>query len=290
MAIKIITDSASDITQQQAALMDITVIPMKTVFDDAEYLDGIDITYEEFYKKLTSSKNLPTTTQISPAEFVEMFRSQLGEKDDLIYIGMSGALSGTIASAELAVKMMEKDERKHIYVVDSINVTVGERLIVEYALRLRSQGLSARKIVKALEKRRGDVRLVATLDTLEYLKKGGRISTAVALAGTLLSIKPLIGIVRGRVAMLGKARGLKNARKTMDELIEKDGGIDAGMPYCLAYTGTDDALLRKFVSTTAQLHSCDINLLPVSMVGSVIGTHIGPNAFCIAYFAGNAAA
>lgn len=278
MAIRIITDSASDITQVEAAAWGVQVLPLRTIFGQEEFLDGITIDHETFFQKLIESDVLPTTSQLSPFQYEEPFRQAAEAGDEVVCITLSSKLSGCYQSASIAAEDLP------VVLVDSCNVTVGERLLVERAVQLRDQGLSAQEIGQQLETEKSQIRLIALLDTLEYLKKGGRISSAAALAGSLLSIKPVIAVEDGEIAILGKARGSKNGNNMLMTLVEKNGGINFEMPYCLAYSGLSDALLRKYIADSQSLYSGRAEHLPVSTIGSTIGTHAGPGAIAVAFF------
>ena len=155
---------------------------------------------------------------------------------------------------------------------------------MDYALRLKDQGMAAKEIAAELEQARKRIRLLALLDTLEYLKKGGRISKSVAMVGGMLSIKPVISVVDGEVAMLGKARGSRNGSNLLVQEIGKAGGVDFSMPYYLGYTGLDDSLLRKYIEDSSALWSGHTDALPICTVGGTIGTHVGPGAVAVAFF------
>ena len=158
-------------------------------------------------------------------------------------------------------------------------------ILVEYALELADRGLSAEEIVLKLLQKRDKVRLLALVDTLEYLKKGGRISSTVALAGGLLNIKPVIAVEEGIIKMLGKARGSRQGNNLLAQEIEKAGGVDFRKPVMLGYTGLSDVLLQKYVQDSASLWEGHRDQLPVSVVSSVVGTHVGPGAVAVAFFA-----
>lgn len=279
MNIQIITDSASDIINPGRP--DLTILPMTITFDGAEYLDGISLTHREFYEKLVECDTLPTTSQISPFAFTEAIGKALQAGDTAIVITMSGKLSGTCQSAHIAAE----EFAGKVYVVDSENVTVGERALVEYALRLKDSGMEAEEIVRELEKEKKNIHLIALLDTLEYLKKGGRISKAAALAGNVLSIKPVVGVVEGEVAVLGKARGSRQGNNLLAEKIKSSGGIDFQKPYFLGYTGLTDALIQKYIRDSEALWKEHVKDLSVTTVGGTIGTHVGPGGIAVAYFA-----
>ena len=281
MRVTIITDSASDITQTEARQWGITVLPLKTRFGDTEYLDGVTMTHDQFYQRLVESDELPTTSQLSPFDYAEAFRCGAQGGAQVLCITLSSRLSGSYQSACIAAEELPG----RVTVVDSRNVCVGQRVLVELALQLARAGEGAEAIAARLEQERSRVRVIALLDTLEYLRRGGRISAASAVAGTLLSIKPVVAVEDGAVVVLGKARGSKNGGNMLNSLVEKSGGIDFSRPLCLGYAGLSDALLQKYIADSAPLYSGHPGPLPVSCIGSTIGTHVGPGAIAAAFFA-----
>lgn len=283
MSVKIITDSASDIRAHEAGLLDITVLPLKTNIDGVEYLDGVTITHEEFYEKLSSCKQLPTTSQLTPYEFESAYKDALQTHDEAVVITLSGKLSGTYQSAYTSAL----DYEGKVFVVDSENATVGQQLLVKYALRLRDGGLSAAEIAKELNEVKNRICLVALVDTLDYLVKGGRLSKTAGIAGSLLQIKPVLGVEEGEVRVLGKARGAKQSSNLLTETIAKKGGIDFSMPLVLAYSGSSDSLLQEYIENSRSIWEGRIDKIPVSVIGSTIGTHAGPGAVAVAFFAKN---
>jgi len=280
MSVRIIIDSASDLTKEQADALGLDFLPLKTIFGEEEYLDGINLSHRQFYEKLIEGDCLPTTSQISPHDFEQIYEDVKKKGDSAVVITLSSKLSGTFQSANIALD----DYEDCITIVDSENVCLGEQILVMYACRLRDEGASATEIANALNQRKKDVRVLALLDTLEYLKRGGRISKTAALAGNLLSIKPVIAIVDGEVAVLGKARGSKNGCNMLREEISKCNGIDFSMPLCLGFTGLDDTLLQKYIKDNADLWESHIEKLPISSIGSTIGTHTGPGGICVSFF------
>lgn len=277
MAIRFIVDSASDILPAEAEKLGITILPMRVLFGAEEYLDSVTISHEEFFEKLAQSSTLPTTCQVPPAEFESAYEKVTANGDTAIVFTVSSKLSGTYQSACIAAE----DYEGKVFVVDSQNVTLGQRILVMRGLELAEQGLSAEEITATLDEEKKRIRLFALLDTLEYLKKGGRISAATALAGTLLSIKPIVSVQDGVVAMAGKARGTKQGNTLLKEMVAKHGGMNFDMPYTLAYSGLSDTLLQKFIADNPDWQDHD---LPIATVGSTIGTHVGPGAFAVAFF------
>ena len=276
--IQIITDSASDIVDKRRE--DLTVLPVNIAFGEEEFQDGINLTHRMFYEKLIECDVLPVTSQVPPFAFEEAFRKAVEAGGQVIAITLSSKLSGTWQSACIAAEEFGGKVR----VVDSENASIGQHALVEYALRLKSAGLSFEEIVERLEADKGRIRLIALLDTLEYLKKGGRISKAAAMAGSLLSIKPVIAIQGGEVAILGKARGSKQGNNLLAEQIARTGGIDFGKPFFLGYTGLDDSMLRKYIADHEVLWKSSVDALETSSVGGTIGTHVGPGAIGVAFF------
>ena len=282
MSIHIFTDSTADLNP--VVRNKVSVIPLNIRFGDDEFIDGVTITTAQFYEKLLKSDLLPTTSQAAPYDFEDAFRSAVSSGDTVIVITLSSKLSGTYQSACIAAAEFPGK----VFVVDSLSVAIGSAILVQYALELAQNGLDAETIVRKLTQKREKIRLIALLDTLEYLKKGGRISSAAALAGSLLNIKPLICIENGEIKMLGKARGNKQGNQMMIQTVEKSGGIDFTKPLMLGYTGLDTAMLEKFTADAADLWADHMQVPPSTVVGSVVGTHAGPGAVAIAFFSAGA--
>ena len=277
--IRIVTDSASDMPYDYRK--DVTVVPLHVRFGTEEYLDGVNLSNREFYEKLIENDELPTTSQVAPYAFEEAFNKAKQAGEQVIVITISGKLSGTYQSACIAAE----DYEDMVHVIDSENVTVGERALVEYAIRLMDNGADVQTIVDTINSEKKNIHVVGLLDTLEYLKKGGRISKTVAFVGGMLSIKPVIAIENGEVVMLGKARGSKQGNNLLVQQIEKAGGIDFSKPYYLGYAGLDDTLLQKYIADSAYLWSDHADRLDIMSVGGAIGTHVGPGAIAVAFFA-----
>ena len=280
MAIKILTDSASDISEKEAKELGIIMLPMEITFGDEEYLDGVNLLPNQFYEKLIESTTLPKTSQINSFRFNEAFEEHTKNGDEIIAIILSSKLSGTYNSA---VKASEKFKNQ-VFVIDSLSAALGERLLVQYALRLIKEGKSAQEVVDLIEKNKSKLCILAKIDTLEFLKKGGRISSAVAFAGKLLSIKPVVGLVKGEVKMLGKAMGSKNSQNLLNKIIEEKGGIDFSMPYATLWSGLDNTALKKYIKDSSHLWTNDTDNIPMYILGATIGTHIGPGAVGFAFF------
>lgn len=275
---KIIIDSTADLTPDLKARF--TVVPLTLRFGDEEYVDGVTITHKEFYEKLIESDVLPTTSQATPDAFARVFGEVVAAGDEAVVLTVASALSGTYQSATIAAA----DYPDKIFVVDSKTVAIGTGILAEWALSLAEAGKSAAEIAAQLEVERERVYIVALLDTLEYLKRGGRISKTVALAGGMLSIKPVVAVRNGEIVMLGKARGSKQGNNLLVTEIEKAGGVDFTMPILLGYTGLSDLLLKKYIEDSKALWEQGATALRTTPIGSVIGTHAGPGAVAVAFF------
>lgn len=281
MSIKILVDSAADINQKEAEQLGIHMISMPIYFGTDEYMDGVDLDSNDFYNKLVNSQSLPKTSQINPYRFKKKFQELLDEDSEIICITLSSQLSGTYLNAKLSAE----DFPDKVFVVDSMNASVGERLLCEYAIQLVAKGLNAKEIKKELDNVKNRINVIAIVDTLEYLKKGGRVSQIVAMAGKMLSIKPIIAIIDGKVEIIGKSIGSRRSNNMLTTLVEKRGGIDFKMPYCLAYTGFSEEKVDKYISESSELWINHSNDIPRVIVGATIGTHIGPGSIGIAFFA-----
>ena len=279
MAVKFIIDSASDVLPGECKKLSVVHVPLTVRFGDMEFADAVDLSHKKFYKMLTSgNEEHPTTSQVTPAVWEEAMESIVCNGDTAVVITISSKLSGTYQSACIAAEEFEGK----VFVVDSMTATIGERLLLQYGIRLANEGLDAATIVQRLDEIKDKVRIYARLDTLEYLKKGGRINAATAVVGTMLNIKPIISVQNGVVENVGKARGPKAADKQLRELIAKSGGIDFSKPMCAAYSGNEDDNLKTFLSESGDM-LCGTEA-PIATVGCVIGTHVGPGAVALAYF------
>lgn len=278
MKVRIIVDSTVDVVPEIQERL--TAVPLTVHFGTEEYIDGVTITHKEFYEKLVESDVLPSTSQATPAAFSAVFEEVAKNGETAVVITLSSALSGTYQSALIAAQ----DYPEQIYVVDSKSVTIGSGILTELALQLADAGCSAKEIAQKLSEEREKICLVAMLDTLEYLKKGGRISKTAAFAGGLLSIKPVISLKDGELVVLGKARGSKQGNNLLITEINKTGGVDFSKPVLLGYTGLTDVLLQKYIEDSKPLWENGVDSLSTTIVGSVIGTHAGPGAVAVAFF------
>ena len=277
MKTRIIVDSTSDLLP--AIKEQVHVVPLTVHFGQEEYVDGVTIDHKAFYEKLIETDVHPSTSQASPASFEAEYEKARAAGEAAVVITVASKLSGTYQSATIAAQDYE-----NIHIVDSGSVAIGGAILTEYALRLCKEGLEAGEIAKKLEDVKKRIIIVALVDTLEYLKKGGRISKTVAFAGGVLNIKPVLSIENGEINMIGKARGSKMGNNLLVQEIEKAGGVDFAMPLLLGYTGLSDAMLLKYVEDSKHLWEGNVDAVQYTSIGSVIGTHAGPGAVAVAFF------
>ncbi len=277
MRTRIIVDSTADLMPNIKER--VQVVPLTIHFENEEYIDGITIDHKKFYEKLIETDVLPTTSQATPGAFQKVFKEAEVSGDEVLVITLSSTLSGTFQSANIAT-----EDFNNIYIVDSGTAAIGSGILVELAIKYLDEGLTAKEIAAKLEEDKKSVVVVALVDTLEYLKKGGRISKSVAFAGGVLNIKPVLSINNGEISILGKARGSKQGNNLLVQEIEKAGGIDFSKPILLGYTGISDALLLKYIEDSKYIWEKGVNDIHYTTIGSAIGTHAGPGAIAVAFF------
>ncbi|MBQ8834149.1 MAG: DegV family protein [Oscillospiraceae bacterium] len=278
MSVKIIVDSTVDLIPDVKAR--VKVVPLSVRFGEQEYLDSVTITAEKFYEMLVKSEQLPTTSQPTPAAFEDVYRKEVEAGNEVVCITIASKLSGTYQSATIAAEEFPDK----VFVVDSRTAAIGSGILAEYALELADKGMGGEQILNELIEMRKKIRLYFMVDTLEYLKKGGRLSSTVALVGGLLNIKPILHVDEaGEIKMLSSARGMKKAFSVLTELSSGNGGPDFTKPVMLAYTGESDENLRKYMEENTQLWAPDTRK---TIVGSAIGVHVGPGAVAAAFFSG----
>ena len=277
MNTRIIVDSTADLMPEFKSR--VHTVPLTVNFGDEEYIDGVTIDHKTFYEKLIESDVLPTTSQATPDAFIKEFEKAKEAGEAAVVITLASKFSGTYQSATIAA-----DDYENIYVVDSGSATMGSGILVELAFKLLDEGKNAEEIAAILEEQKKKIIIVALVDTLEYLKKGGRISKAVAFAGGVLNIKPVLSVTDGEINMLGKARGSKMGNNLLVQEIDKAGGIDFSKPVLLGYSGISDALLKKYIEDSRHIWEGNLNEVRYTSVGSVIGTHAGPGTVVVAFF------
>ena len=286
MSVRIITDSASDISQELAKELNITVLPLKVRFGEEEFLDGVTLSNRQFYERLIETDEIPKTSQITPFEYRNHFEKAVKAGEQVICFTLSSGVSGSYQSACVAAQEFEGD----VFVVDTQQFCISEAIIVERAVQMRDSGMDAAAVFEAIEVEKKDAHVLAIFNTLEYLKLGGRISAAAAFAGGLWSLKPVLTIEDGVVKILGKARGSRNGNNMLTEFAEKLGGIDFERPFCFGYTGFSDETLKKYIHDSARLYEDKIDVndpdkFRIHKVGATIGTYAGPGAIAVAFFA-----
>lgn len=279
--IKIITDSVGDLPQDLAEEWDVEIVPLTINFEDGSYRDGVDIKSDEFYKKLRTCDRLPTTAQVTPSEFLEVYKKYSNEYDDFIVITISSAMSGTFQSAVTASEIGGLEDR--VTVIDSKGITLGQGLMVLEAARMAKRGESKEEIINRINEMVEKVEYILVVDTLEYLKKGGRLSATKAFVGEALKIKPVLTMKDGKLIQTGKIRGRKKVIKwIMEEL--KESKVD----FSKQTIGVNHTDSREFAEELAE--KIQKNFAPKEIilgdVGATVGTHAGPGAVAV-YFEKN---
>ena len=277
MSVQIIVDSSVDVAERFRERLHI--VPLIIHFGEEELIDGVTINKEQFYRRLVGSEQLPFTSQASPVAFQKVYEEVTQAGDSAVVITLASKLSGTYQSACIAAGDFD-----NIYVVDSQTAAIGAGVLTEYALARAEAGADARELAAELERKRENVCLVALLDTLEYLKRGGRISKTAALAGGLLNIKPMITVRDGEVVLIGKARGSKQGNSLLVEKIRACGGIDFDLPILLGYSGLSGESLETYVEYSHGLWERGTEILDKTCISGVIGTHTGPGVVAAAFF------
>lgn len=276
--IQILTDSSTDFEPCELKEKNILCVPLRVIFDDREYKENIDISKDEFYKTLKNTPSLPKTSQPSPEDFLKIFEKAKSDNDEIVGIFLSSKLSGTYQCAQLA-KNMADFENAHI--IDGLSATGGTRILVEYALNLRNSGFGGKEISEKIEQIKHKITIFASLDTLENLKKGGRISETAAALGTAVHIKPIIKIAgNGKITLPSKVIGLK---RTIRYIIRQlmFCGMNTDFPIYVLYA--DDKSNAVMLANALKEADVDISPKNIFNIGAVIGAHTGPGAFGIAF-------
>lgn len=277
MKTRIIVDSSCDLPPADRAR--VHTVPLTICFGQQSYQDGVDLDHQQFYQLLTQTDALPTTSQPTPDAFAQQYAAARAAGEAAVVITISSKLSGTYQSAHIAA-----EEQDDLFLVDSRSGSIGGGILAQLALRLREEGLDAPAIAQRLEQVRDRIVVIALADTLEYLKRGGRISKTVAFAGGLLDLKPILSMVDGVISLSGKARGARMGTSLLARQLQAMGGADPSMPMLLGYTGLSDARLRQFIEDNRPLLGLDPDQEVCTSIGSTIGTHMGPGALLAAFF------
>ena len=276
MAIRIITDSTSDIPLEHQQSLGIDIVSLSVIFEETKYTDGVDLKKEQFYAMLRKASKLPTTSQVNPDGFEPLFKSYVDAGDVVVGIFISSNLSGTYQSAIIAKGTIGSDQ---IYIVDSKNATFGLALLVYEAIKLRDNGASAEQIYKTIITLSTQVKFYAAVDTLKYLKMGGRLTSTAAILGGMLHIKPLVSIVEGEVKSVAKERGQKAAFAWILKRLE-DEAPDLQFPFVLGHSDAP-GLMNEFKAYITSSIKTSESI--VCEIGCVIGTHSGPGCVGLAY-------
>lgn len=276
MNVRIITDSSADLRMGLGA--EIPFVPLTINFGEEEFVDNVTMSRREFYEHLRVCKELPKTSQPTPDAFAQAYQKAVDADEKVVVLTISSKLSGTFQSANIAAM----DFPGQVYVVDTRSAAIGVGVLAEYANGLAKQGLSAEEIVAKLETEKHNVVLLAALDTLDYLVRGGRLSKVAGIAGGLLNIKPVITLENGEIIVAGKARGTKQANAMMNKGVAGVGGVDTTKPMLFGFTGLSDDLLQKYLSESTAVYG-DAQL-DSTLISGAIGTHVGPGAYAVAFF------
>lgn len=281
MKVKIVTDSTADIPQEVREQYDIEMVPLKVHFGEETYLDSITISPDNFYDKLAAAPSLPTTSQPSPVEFLEVYKKILAEdpETNIISIHLSAILSGTYQSAILAKSLLE-EQGEQITVIDSKSASYGNGMLVVAAAEAALQGKSAEECVEVIYELRNNTQLYFLVDTLEYLQKGGRIGKAASILGSLLSVKPILSLEQatGEVTSVDKVRGHKKALARIMELLQQDFNADQPLHLTVAHSQAEHYAEEI---TALMKENFTIETLSYTSIGPVIGTHTGPGAVAV---------
>lgn len=273
--VDIIICSSSDISQKEAKELNLLYAPLQVNMDGNWYYDGVDLSYEEFNSSLETIQSIPTTSQVSPYIFEELYKQV---KEEAVVITCSKEISGTYQSA-----MIARDGYTNIYIVDSTMGSIAERLLIQEACKLRDEGYSAKKIVEKLNQTKENLCLLFVLDTLKFASKGGRLSKTQVTIGNLIKVKPVLAMHSGKIEFVGIARSSKKVGKLLLTYVKEHGGIDFTKAYCCAYSGTDQSIVYKYIENSQIILEEEINNTPIYQTGSVIGSHAGPRAVLFAY-------
>ena len=277
MKTRIIVDSTADLMPEIKER--VHIVPLTLRFGEEEFIDGVTIDHKRFYEKLVECDVLPVTSQATPHAFAKEYEKAAEAGECAVVITISSKLSGTYQSAMIAA-----EDYENIYVVDSGTGAMGGGILTELALKLLDEGIDAKLIAEKLEEEKKKIIIVALVDTLEYLQKGGRVSKTVAFAGSVLNIKPVLSVIDGEISLLGKARGSKMGNNLLVQEIDKAGGIDFEKPLLLGYSGLSDTLLLKYIEDSRHIWEGNLDEVRYTTVGSVIGTHMGPGAVVVAFY------
>jgi DegV family protein with EDD domain len=273
--IGIVTDSTSDLPQELVSKYDIQVVPLQVLMDDQHYRDGVDLSATQFYQKLKNSAALPTTSQPSPGAFVECYRALLRKVDAIISIHLTEALSGTVRTARMAREILPG---ANIQVVDSHSTTMGLGGVVLEAAKAVKRGMKIDEVLKLVESLREKVGFLVTLDTLEFIKKSGRVSAMQAFLGSILQIKPILKIVHGKVEVLEKVRTRREAIRRMLNEFKSQIAVETKGVIAVMHTAAEGEAEKLRTLLQETFKNAEII---IGQAGPVLGAHVGPGALAL---------
>jgi len=277
MALRIVTDSTADIRGEEVEKLGIEVVPLNVLFGQKSYLDGVDLGPEEFYKLLQTEKEFPRTSQPAPGEFMKIFSDAKEKGDEVLYLGVSSGLSGTFNSASIASNEIGYDG---IHLFDTLESIQALHLMVEIAVKMKDDGEPLQKILDEMDFLKHHIKTVSSIDTLTYLKKGGRLSGAAAFIGNIIGLKIFVDLdLNGKIRVCGKCLGGKAALKLLSFEVKNNPPME-GYPLSYGYTDKDTNMIlfkNKMEETMGEKDYF------ISQIGPAIGSHIGPGGFDLAY-------
>lgn len=278
--LRIITDSAADITRAEAEAMQIAIVPLTITFPDGECPQETDEDFVIFYQRLASCRELPTTSQPPLESYLEKFSAAKEAGDDVLVLTLSSGLSGTVQSANTAKNVCSYDR---VFIVDTHQAISAQRMLVEHAVKLRDAGTSTEDIVLEMEALRDRVTVSGVIDTLEFLRKGGRIPASLAILGTAIKLKPVIALQGTVLQTIGKPLGRKAGIRMLHERFEKYPP-DPAFPILFGYTSEKEPT-QAFMAETIEKYHLESFECRLCLVGGVIGTHVGSGCIALCYVA-----
>jgi len=276
MVVRLVTDSTADLPAEVARALGISVVPLSVFFGDESYLDGVELDTATFYARLASSKDLPRTSQPPPAAFEEVYRRLIDQgADAILSIHLSSKLSGTYQSACTArTTLAENGSTVPIEIIDSLSVSVGMNYAIQKAASLAGEGSDLARLKAFVEDALARTTILAVLDTLEYVRRGGRIGGASALLGTMLSFKPIVSLKNGEVIAIERPRTRSRAYARIAQLLGESGTVEA-----VSIAQSNDEVGEQLAETVKEVYAGE---LPIYQLGAALGTHTGPGTAAIA--------
>lgn len=270
MGIRIMTDSTADLNEDIINEYNIKIVPLNVHFGEQVYKDKIEISSDDFFNKLEENEEMPSTSQTNPHEFVEAFNEVINEGDEVLLITLAEELSGTYNSAILAKQMVDS---KKVHIVDSKNTSIGLGLLVLKAAKMNKEGIDVDCIINEIEKIKKNIKLIMVLETIKYLKKGGRLSASKALIANFLNVKPILKLDDANIVFESKVRGMKKGLKYIVEYIGEHVNKDSDI---MVTSSNINENVKIVINKLKEKYI--FNNIYVCRMGSIIGTHAGPGA------------